>query len=193
MGFHPESGGICINENSGYHCFQGYPLVCLIPLYIIFKPRGSESPSEVWFPCYLLLHHSQTFLLIRLLTIPFEYHLLLHHSQTLVSSEKQCSEFEYHLLLHHSQTDIRQDIGGVLFEYHLLLHHSQTFKRFTTIFLKFEYHLLLHHSQTSNSKMKCHHLHKAWYSNTLINFTSVFIYNITNPPFQASPFLVFDK
>lgn len=82
MGFHPESGGICINENSGYHCFQGYPLVCLIPLYIIFKPRGSESPSEVWFPCYLLLHHSQT----------------------LVSSEKQCSEFEYHLLLHHSQT-----------------------------------------------------------------------------------------
>ena len=149
MGFHPESGGICISENNGYHRFQGYPLVCLIPLYIIFKPRGSESPSEVWFPCYLLLHHSQTFLLIRLLTIPFEYHLLLHHSQTLVSSEKQCSEFEYHLLLHHSQT--------------------------------------------SNSKMKCHHLHKAWYSNTLINFTSVFIYNITNPPFQASPFLVFDK
>ena len=127
MGFHPESGGICISENNGYHRFQGYPLVCLIPLYIIFKPRGSESPSEVWFPCYLLLHHSQTFLLIRLLTIPFEYHLLLHHSQT------------------------------------------------------------------SNSKMKCHHLHKAWYSNTLINFTSVFIYNITNPPFQASPFLVFDK
>ena len=149
MGFHPESGGICISENNGYHRFQGYPLVCLIPLYIIFKPRGSESPSEVWFPCYLLLHHSQTFLLIRLLTIPFEYHLLLHHSQTILT------------------TGITEAM--------------------------FEYHLLLHHSQTSNSKMKCHHLHKAWYSNTLINFTSVFIYNITNPPFQASPFLVFDK
>ena len=149
MGFHPESGGICINENSGYHCFQGYPLVCLIPLYIIFKPRGSESPSEVWFPCYLLLHHSQTILTTGITEAMFEYHLLLHHSQT------SCF------------------IPGP----------SKTF----------EYHLLLHHSQTSNSKMKCHHLHKAWYSNTLINFTSVFIYNITNPPFQASPFLVFDK
>lgn len=127
MGFHPESGGICISENNRYHRFQGYPLVCLIPLYIIFKPRGSESPSEVWFPCYLLLHHSQTTLF------------------------------------------------------------------FCSFSVRFEYHLLLHHSQTSNSKMKCHHLHKAWYSNTLINFTSVFIYNITNPPFQASPFLVFDK
>lgn len=27
MGFHPESGGICISENNGYHRFQGYPLV----------------------------------------------------------------------------------------------------------------------------------------------------------------------
>ena len=166
---------------------------CLIPLYIIFKPRGSESPSEVWFPCYLLLHHSQTFLLIRLLTIPFEYHLLLHHSQTNTINTRLIPMFEYHLLLHHSQTSGMLLITTFPFEYHLLLHHSQTQMITVTHRGLFEYHLLLHHSQTSNSKMKCHHLHKAWYSNTLINFTSVFIYNITNPPFQASPFLVFDK
>ena len=144
---------------------------CLIPLYIIFKPRGSESPSEVWFPCYLLLHHSQTNTINTRLIPMFEYHLLLHHSQT------------SGMLL----------ITTFPFEYHLLLHHSQTISWVFNCAQSFEYHLLLHHSQTSNSKMKCHHLHKAWYSNTLINFTSVFIYNITNPPFQASPFLVFDK
>ncbi len=148
MGFHPESGGICISENNGYHRFQGYPLVCLIPLYIIFKPRGSESPSEVWFPCYLLLHHSQTFLLIRLLTIPFEYHLLLHHSQTLVSSEKQCSEFEYHLLLHHSQTELErrpEPEGLSTIYFYIILKLSSALQQAST---QFEYHLLLHHSQT---------------------------------------------
>ena len=100
---------------------------CLIPLYIIFKPRGSESPSEVWFPCYLLLHHSQTFLLIRLLTIPFEYHLLLHHSQTNTINTRLIPMFEYHLLLHHSQTSGMLLITTFPFEYNLLLHHSQTF------------------------------------------------------------------
>ena len=148
MGFHPESGGICISENNGYHRFQGYPLVCLIPLYIIFKPRGSESPSEVWFPCYLLLHHSQTFLLIRLLTIPFEYHLLLHHSQTEMSLNKQSLSFEYHLLLHHSQTKNHNQFCFRSFEYHLLLHHSQTGVIPLLTSSLFEYHLLLHHSQT---------------------------------------------
>ena len=123
----------------------------------------------------------------------FEYHLLLHHSQTNLIAWLMTGRFEYHLLLHHSQTLKNLNMKIWMFEYHLLLHHSQTSKIFTAKGYMFEYHLLLHHSQTSNSKMKCHHLHKAWYSNTLINFTSVFIYNITNPPFQASPFLVFDK
>ena len=126
MGFHPESGGICISENNRYHRFQGYPLVLFNTTYIIFKPRGSESPSEVWFPCYLLLHHSQTFLLIRLLTTPFEYHLLLHHSQTNTINTRLIPMFEYHLLLHHSQTSGMLLITTFPFEYHLLLHHSQT-------------------------------------------------------------------
>ena len=127
MGFHPESGGICISENNGYHRFQGYPLVL--------------------------------------------FNTTLHHSQTSRVGRNAQFLFEYHLLLHHSQTGNGTQIEAAAFEYHLLLHHSQT----------------------SNSKMKCHHLHKVWYSNALIDFTSIFIYNIMNPPFQASPFLVFDK
>ena len=148
MGFHPESGGICISENNGYHRFQGYPLVCLIPLYIIFKPRGSESPSEVWFPCYLLLHHSQTFLLIRLLTIPFEYHLLLHHSQTstqVVRKLVRLSTIYFYIIL---KLPLAKQSPHPRFEYHLLLHHSQTRGRYTIRKALFEYHLLLHHSQT---------------------------------------------
>ena len=149
MGFHPESGGICISENNGYHRFQGYPLVL--------------------------------------------FNTTLHHSQTSRAGRNAQFLFEYHLLLHHSQTGNRTQIEAAAFEYHLLLHHSQTERRVNSTEYLFEYHLLLHHSQTSNSKMKCHHLHKVWYSNALIDFTSIFIYNITNPPFQASPFLVFDK
>ena len=126
MGFHPESGGICISENNRYHRFQGYPLVCLIPLYIIFKPRGSESPSEVWFPCYLLLHHSQTTLFFCSFSVRFEYHLLLHHSQTDGIPCVLNLLFEYHLLLHHSQTQGGMWFAFNAFEYHLLLHHSQT-------------------------------------------------------------------
>ena len=136
------------------------------------------------------------YIILKRMHIPltqFEYHILLHHSQTNTSDNFLSTLFEYHILLHHSQTWIKINLFRNSFEYHILLHHSQTRNRFSYFLFKFEYHILLHHSQTSNSKMNCHHLHKAWYSNTLINFTSVFIYNITNPPFQASPFLVFDK
>ena len=85
-------------------------------------------------------------------------------------------KFEYHTFLHHSQTTSEVIIRSFLFEYHTFLHHSQTQIHAFLLNSQFEYHTFLHHSQTSNSKMKCYHLHKTLYSNSLIRKSHIYHY-----------------
>ena len=125
----------------------------------------------------------------------FEYHTFLHHSQTISLIHSNLYLFEYHTFLHHSQTHELQPEHPVQFEYHTFLHHSQTDEQVRIILGTFEYHTFLHHSQTSNSKIICHHLHiqNKVLKPPLINFTSIFIYNISHSPFYTSLFLIFNK
>lgn len=79
--------------------------------------------------------------------------------------------------------------------YIIPLHHSQTYNPSVITAVQLVYHTFLHHSQTSNSKIICHHLHiqNKVLKPPLINFTSIFIYNISHSPFYTNLFLIFNK
>ena len=162
-------------------------IILKLGLYLCMKNDGL---STIHF--YIILKPLRV---LRPQRVQFEYHTFLHHSQTSICDHDCVWTFEYHTFLHHSQTGVFRTGCCRAFEYHTFLHHSQTMTFIPGKGKEFEYHTFLHHSQTSNSKIICHHLHiqNKVLKPPLINFTSIFIYNISHSPFYTSLFLIFNK